>query len=323
MHLVGTYDGSNVKLYWNGVLVATEPHSGSIYTNNQPVRISGYSNGAEIFNGLIDEVRIYNRALTESEIQRLYEGKSVNPEGLILHYDASKVIGNTWIDLSGNGNHGTIHGCRNLIVPRWDGILFGDGSYVQANQGNGFNLSQFSVEVLFLPLRDSGKQNLFFLGGIPFYFTFDGSKIGYQLADSGGWHLGSFGSVPFSKFSRAIITWDGNSGKVSGFLNGERVFQDSGYGALSPSSNPWRISGVPSSDWVDFLGVLSELKVYNRVLSDTEIDRHFRGLTPSKSGLVLWHKYTKQTGTIVPDLSGNGNDGTVYGAEWTRREPVR
>ncbi len=71
VHLVGTYDGSSVNLYWNGILVATEPHSGLIYTNNYPVRISGYATGGEIFDGIIDEVRIYNRALSPTEIQIL------------------------------------------------------------------------------------------------------------------------------------------------------------------------------------------------------------------------------------------------------------
>ena len=71
VHLVGTYDGSSVNLYWNGILVATEPHSGLIYTNNYPVRISGYTTGGEIFDGIIDEFRIYNRALTPTEVQIL------------------------------------------------------------------------------------------------------------------------------------------------------------------------------------------------------------------------------------------------------------
>jgi hypothetical protein len=71
------------------------------------------------------------------------------------------------------------------------------------------------------------------------------------------------------------------------------------------------------------VGLISEVRIYDRALSETEIDRHFRGLAPSKSGLVLWHIYDQQTGTTATDLSGQGNDGTIYGAEWTRREPLR
>jgi len=72
VHLVGTYNGSDVKLYWDNVLVATEPHSGLIYTNNYPVRISGYVTGSEIFNGIIPLVRIYKAALTPAEIRHNY-----------------------------------------------------------------------------------------------------------------------------------------------------------------------------------------------------------------------------------------------------------
>jgi len=72
VHLVGTYDNYNVKLYWNGLKVASASLSGNINSNNESVNISGYAAGTEIFNGLIDEVHIYNRALSDAEIQAIY-----------------------------------------------------------------------------------------------------------------------------------------------------------------------------------------------------------------------------------------------------------
>jgi len=70
-HLATTYDGANMKLYVNGVLVATQPQTGSLAVSNGALKIGGNSvfSGGEFFHGLIDEVRIYNRALTVDQIQ--------------------------------------------------------------------------------------------------------------------------------------------------------------------------------------------------------------------------------------------------------------
>jgi hypothetical protein len=62
-HVAGTYDGVTVRLYVNGVQVASQAQNGAVLTSAESVRIGlGWS-------GLIDDVRIYNRALAASEIQ--------------------------------------------------------------------------------------------------------------------------------------------------------------------------------------------------------------------------------------------------------------
>ena len=69
-HLAATYDGVTQRLFINGEEVATRPLSGALETSNLPLRIGG--NGSwldEFFSGVIDEVRIYGRALGEAEIQ--------------------------------------------------------------------------------------------------------------------------------------------------------------------------------------------------------------------------------------------------------------
>jgi Concanavalin A-like lectin/glucanases superfamily/Bacterial Ig domain/Cadherin-like domain len=68
-HVAGTYDGSTVRLFINGVQAASTTISGSIATSTGPLRIGGNSMWGEFFQGRIDEVRIYNRALTQAEIQ--------------------------------------------------------------------------------------------------------------------------------------------------------------------------------------------------------------------------------------------------------------
>jgi PKD repeat protein len=68
-HLATTFDGSNFRLYVNGSLVRTTAHTGSITTTNNNLSIGGNAVWGEYFNGLIDELRIYNRALSAAEIQ--------------------------------------------------------------------------------------------------------------------------------------------------------------------------------------------------------------------------------------------------------------
>ena len=68
-HLALTYGGSAIRLYVNGVQVSIHWVSGTIMTSTNPLQIGGDSLWGQHFNGTIDEVRVYNVALTESQIQ--------------------------------------------------------------------------------------------------------------------------------------------------------------------------------------------------------------------------------------------------------------
>jgi len=67
-HLVGTYDGQVQRLYINGIEVAKTAQNGLIQQSSGVLHIGGNSVWGEYFQGYIDEVRIYNRALTASEV---------------------------------------------------------------------------------------------------------------------------------------------------------------------------------------------------------------------------------------------------------------
>jgi len=88
-HVAAVYDGARMFLYVDGTLDVSQPATGSIAQNNDPVCIGadskafvpscGCNKPGYFFNGLVDEVSIYNRALTTSEIQADYEaGKGGN-----------------------------------------------------------------------------------------------------------------------------------------------------------------------------------------------------------------------------------------------------
>jgi hypothetical protein len=68
-HLASTYNGSTLRLYVNGVLVSSTAMSGSLAASSGVLRIGGNGVWPEWFAGLIDEVRVYNRALSAAEIQ--------------------------------------------------------------------------------------------------------------------------------------------------------------------------------------------------------------------------------------------------------------
>ena len=68
-HLVTTFDGSMLRIYVNGVLVRDFAASGTVTASSGKLRIGGNAVWGEYFKGRIDEVRIYNRALSLAEIQ--------------------------------------------------------------------------------------------------------------------------------------------------------------------------------------------------------------------------------------------------------------
>ena len=68
-HLATTYDGANLRLYVNGTLVKTLAQTGNIAVSTGALRLGGNSIWGEWFAGTLDDVRIYNKALTAAEIQ--------------------------------------------------------------------------------------------------------------------------------------------------------------------------------------------------------------------------------------------------------------
>ncbi|MCR4330073.1 MAG: DUF2341 domain-containing protein [Candidatus Roizmanbacteria bacterium] len=101
--------GAQITNYLNGVQTATGTgSSATVSTNNLPLRIGNWaSTGGRQFNGSIDEVRIYNRALSPTEVRALYSWAP----GPVAYYNFDEGTGTTTTyDRSGNGNNGTMNG---------------------------------------------------------------------------------------------------------------------------------------------------------------------------------------------------------------------
>jgi RHS repeat-associated protein len=131
-HLTVTYNQGIIKTYANGSLVHTYNGSGAIgnaYSYND-FRIGGRQHAPQFFQGSIDEVRIWNKARTQAEIQADMNHLLTGTEsGLIGYWQFSEGTGNTVTDLAGNDNNGTVYGAT------WTEGFLGSG-VLSFNQGN-------------------------------------------------------------------------------------------------------------------------------------------------------------------------------------------
>lgn len=116
-HVAVTYDAitTTMKLYKNGNLVATNTNVPQVLNGNV-VRLGSFDNGANLFNGKMDEIRIWDRVLTACEIQYNKDAELDNGQiGLVAYYKCNQGIANQdnngeidLIDTAINGNDGAI-----------------------------------------------------------------------------------------------------------------------------------------------------------------------------------------------------------------------
>jgi len=114
-HVAMTFDGASVLAYQDGSMHASTDVLGTVKTNTSPLTFGyGYPTiWPDAFaDGLIDEVRIWDRVLSQEEIQDKAL-KPLEPEteiGLVGWWDFNEGQGDIVHDLSGNDNHGTVYG---------------------------------------------------------------------------------------------------------------------------------------------------------------------------------------------------------------------
>jgi len=70
-HIVATYDGATQKLYYDGIGEDSDPQTGDLQTPSMSLKI-GKSDNNRFFDGLIDDPRIYSRALSAEEAAQLF-----------------------------------------------------------------------------------------------------------------------------------------------------------------------------------------------------------------------------------------------------------
>ncbi len=93
-HVAGTYDGSAMKIYFDGEEKFSANYSGTLgQSGTAPLRI-GFYGSTEFFDGGIDDVRIYNYGLSVREIQALMSLRASNPDPAngAVEVETSKVL---------------------------------------------------------------------------------------------------------------------------------------------------------------------------------------------------------------------------------------
>jgi photosystem II stability/assembly factor-like uncharacterized protein len=110
-HMAATYDGHEQRIYLNGILEDSETWS-STFTITTGITIGrDYEAEIQYLDGIVDEVRIWNRALTLEEIQiNMYSHLTGFEEGLVGYWPFNEGSGSTVNDFSGNNNQGTVYG---------------------------------------------------------------------------------------------------------------------------------------------------------------------------------------------------------------------
>ena len=152
-HIAGTYDGSNTRIYLNGVEIDSDPQTGTIFNTDANIGLgnnwrdniypAGLAGGAW-FDGRLDDTRVYLRALSAEEIRSLVENYTpgcsnpLGPEGAAIYNDDFDVMqfcnDNGWQAMGPNGDGGA--GCTNPTGAQGDMIYNDDNNVMQYCEGD-------------------------------------------------------------------------------------------------------------------------------------------------------------------------------------------
>ena len=279
-HLAATYNGSTLTLYRNGVAVGTSTTSKTLSASAGTMQI-GANQFGENFKGLIDEVRVHNRALTNAEIQGIFQQESaVRESGLIAHWRFDEGTGTTASDSSGGGNVGTL-----TNGPQWtDGRiakgLFFDGidDNVTVADSNSLDLSSsFTLSAWVNPASSSTdfrsimvKNYKYFL-----YSSAAGSCSGNPLAgfnEQTSYTLCQASPLPANTWTHLAATYTGSI--LTLYRNGVGVGTANIAKTLSATGGTLQIGASQFGE--NFKGLIDEVRIHNRALTDSEIQATFQ-----------------------------------------------
>ena len=272
--------------YWNGVKYSYSAPADfdewNISTHNIYTRMQGY----------LKDVRIYNRALTETEISALYRlglNKSLS-DGLVLDMPLNEGSGSTVYDRSKNGNNGAISGATWTKDAEMGECLSFDGNdYVEIADDavlrpstNDFTWcgwvktsntvdQQFVIKRAWISGTNAGFQIQMLPGGRIRVVFCDGTaprllynaSAGTEIND-GEWHLIS---VVFDRDDKVSI-YDGLTLIGSGDISSQQ-------GAVSNAENLFFGVDKPTGSSF-FIGEMRDWRYYNRALSASEINQLYR-----------------------------------------------
>jgi hypothetical protein len=322
-HLAVTFDDASneVILYIDGNSHTVTSYTGTITGNTSALQFT--ESGNRCFNGTMDEVRIYTRALSADEVKRLYNiGKGVSTAasqqnkqtlGLVGYwtFDGPDISGTTAYDRSGQGNNGTINGPVKAGGKIGQGLNFSQNTHRVTmsgpDLGNTYTLSAWfnirSFPSSWSSLISQDNNNAFCLSNT--------NKVSFYYSSTD--HLNNT-AINFNQWHHAAVVT--NSGNVTFYLDGAA----DGTATGAPALNLRYIGTDVSQDTLD--GKIDEVRVYNRALSADEIKAlynqagskfHASQENQLTTGLVGYWPFNGPdiSGTTAYDRSGQGNNGTL------------
>jgi hypothetical protein len=328
--------GTNLTLYLNGVADGTAS-VGSVTTPSGDKRIGGWTeNNDQAFNGAIDEIRLYNRALAVSEVAALYAVGAVERRmapglGLVGYLSFDDATGTQATDFSGTNNKGTLF---NMEVTDWQSGRRGyalnfDGAdeYVSAPA------SQFTTGTSARSIAGWINPSSAASTRVPFAYgdcaSGDGKAFGVYLSTTDVLNFWGCGAADFSTgvtvsentWSHVAVTYDGTDVRV--YLNGAQVGSTTAR-TLGSSTSFWQIGGASLLDAGNyyFPGSIDEVRVYSRALSAAEVATIYQlvgakvhasqnnRLTSGLKGMWSFNG-SDMIGATALERSGQGNNGVL------------
>ena len=168
-HLALTYDGSNIILYIDGIEAGSTGAYGQITNEFSPFNIGRLVWQTTNFDldGQVDEVSLWNLALTEQQVQDYMYADLTGEEGLVGYWKLNEGTGSTAYDSSDEGNNGQIYGAT------WSTDTPGPSTVtINVSYNDGWNLVGLPVSV-----DDAGYVSLFPEAISGTLYSFDGGYI--------------------------------------------------------------------------------------------------------------------------------------------------
>ena len=208
----------------------------------------------------------------------LGHGASIVREGLILHLDAANPksypgSGTTWTDLSGNGNNGTLVNGVGFDDGNGGSLVF-DGVNDYVNCGNNSSLNATSGITISYWMKSSFDTSYSILiDKRPNYsFWIDGAKdLDYFTTVPTITAATSVSTIPTNEWFNVTVRLSGST--ITWYINYENQYTTSA-SLGSTTSNPLYIGTVQGFP-VFGKGNLSNIQIYNRALTSSEIQQNF------------------------------------------------
>lgn len=324
-------------------------------TSNFRVGRDGSGNNA--FHGKVDELIVWNTVITEAEAMQLYAYGSIpQPDSRRLQWD----FNDDALDQSGNGIDGTVSGvtystnvpttirtlatsrttATNRVAVRDMGTALSfDGVDDNVNTGKtmtqlGLHLTDFSVSAWYKTPNAAQTENIIATRNISvatnigFNLIINSGNAQMILCDGSASRIvatSTGGGYADGRWRQLTATVD-RDGLMSVYSNGVFVASTSvatQQGSIENTVNVAIGAAIGGGSLVGPSGFVDEPRIWNRVLTATEIQNlYLYGAVP-QDGLVAEYLFDEATGTTALDTSGNGNHGTITGATYTTDTPLR